>query len=546
MKLIESILHNTRLNPDKEAILLPLSDPPIAWSYRELVDRTLRAASGLAGAGLKPGMRVIITSNRLEETIPSVLGCLYSGITASIQPSPRPLPEGGCRYSGLIRKARELDFHALITAEAIPEAEIPVLETGVLMNTPPTPSPPVRDIPGIPAYIQFSSGTSGGGKGVMLSHKAIDFMLEDFALVSPAGNKTTAASWLPLFHDFGLFAGILWPLYYGSRALLCTPIQWLRNPKRFLRLLEEYAADVWFITPSGLFHTLRNLGDGAHGIRLPGMDSIILGGEPLHTATLKKILPALDTMKCPANVLRNGYGMAENTLYATITPRGTAIKTDPVQRRSMARNHARPGKDGDEILMENVSIGTPHGSNEVRICDDQDNPLPERSLGEIQIRSQTLFSGYYQRPDLSPVLTPDGWYRTGDRGYRANGELYFCGRKDDLIIAGGNNIAPEEIEALTYDIDGIFPERSAAFGIHDPDLGTASIALMVEGRRGLSDNRKQEIIRQLAARIYRETGQAVREVRLVPRGWICRTRNGKIARARTRKKFLDSPDGNLS
>ncbi|HDP95349.1 MAG TPA: hypothetical protein ENN40_08330 [Candidatus Aminicenantes bacterium] len=180
----------------------------------------------------------------------------------------------------------------------------------------------------------------------------------------------------------------------------------------------------------------------------------------------------------------------------------------------------------------------PIGSNNVRVCDDRDHPRKERVIGEIQLRSRTLFSGYYKGPALSAVLTADGWYRAGDCGYTAEGELFFTGRKRDLIIVGGNNIAPEDIEALTYNIDGILAERTAAFGIPDPALGTESIILVVEGRRGLSEKQKTALARQLARLIYRETGLAPGAVHVMPRGWVCRTRNGKISRARTREKFL--------
>ncbi len=532
MRVIDTISENACAYPHKEAVCLPLADPPVSWSYGELLFLTRKVAGGLAEAGLKPGNRIMIVLNRLEEAIPTLLGCMYSGITASILPTPGLLQDGRSRNRELIRKARELDFHALITAETDAGREFPVLNAETLLSSVPTSAPAVEPAAGVPAYIQFSSGTSGSRKGVMLSHAAIHNMFRDFPIEPSSISDQTTASWLPLFHDFGLFAGVLLPLCFGYRALLCSPVQWLRKPGRFLRLLEEYSASLLFITPSGLVHSLRSLDEPDRDIKLTKMTAIFLGGEPLCPASLDFIQKGLRGLHCPDNVLRNGYGMAENTLYATITPPGRPIRIDRGPRRTTQKAGVPPGSSGA------VSIGTPHGSNRVRICDDHDRPLKQRRIGEIQICSCTLFSGYHKRPDLSPVLSADGWYRTGDCGYMAEGECFFTGRKRDLIIVGGQNIAPEDIEALTYDIEGIFPERSAAFGIQDPALGTEKIVLVVEGRRGLSEERKTAISRQLARMIYRETGLAPATVQVMPRGWVCRTRNGKISRARTREKFL--------
>lgn len=532
MNVIDTISRNALSHPDKEAVCLPLADPPVSWSYGELLLLTRKVAGGLAETGLKPGNRIMIVLNRLEEAIPTLLGCMYSGITASILPTPGLLQDGRSRNGELIRKARELDFHALVSGETETGGDFPVLNAGSLLDSAPTSVPAVEPAAGIPAYIQFSSGTSGSRKGVVIGHEAIRNMIHDFSTIHSFVPNQTTASWLPLFHDFGLFAGILLPLYFGYRALLCTPVQWLRKPGRFLRLLEEYSAGFLFITPSGLVHSLRSLGEADRDIKLTKMKAIFLGGEPLCPASLEFIQKGLHGLQCPDCVLCNGYGMAENTLYATITPGGLPIRIDYGPHRT---------GDGAGVPPKNsatVSIGTPHGSNRVRICDDHDRPLKERKIGEIQVQSLTLFSGYHKRPDLSSVLSVDGWYRTGDLGFMAEGEFFFTGRKRDLIIVGGQNIAPEDIEAIAYGIEDIFPERSAAFGILDPVLGTEKIVLVVEGGRGLSEERKTAISRQLARMIYQETGLAPGAVHVMPRGWVCRTRNGKISRARTREKFL--------
>ncbi|HDP95348.1 MAG TPA: hypothetical protein ENN40_08325 [Candidatus Aminicenantes bacterium] len=328
MNLTEFIVRNAQSHPHKEAVCLPLADPPVSWSYRELLHLIRCVSGGLCAAGLTPGNRIMIALNRPEEAMPTLFGCMYSGMTASILPTPGLLQDGRSRNAEMICKARELDFHALVTNEANSSADFPALNAGTLLDSAPTPAPGVEPVADIPAYIQFSSGTSGSRKGVMLGHEAIRNMIHDFSTAHSFIPDQTTASWLPLFHDFGLFAGVLMPLVFGHRVLLCSPVQWLRKPGRFLRLLEEYSAGFLFITPSGLIHTLRSLDETDRNTNLTKIKSIFLGGEPLYPASLACILDGLRALQCPDNVLRNGYGMAENTLYATITPPGSPIRID--------------------------------------------------------------------------------------------------------------------------------------------------------------------------------------------------------------------------
>jgi len=535
VSLIGAILRHAHSHPDRGALVCPLVSPAVHFSYAELTGRVRRAAGGLAQAGLKPGHRAMIVMNRPEQALPIMLACLYLGVTSSILAESNAGSSGNTGEKNRINPARENDFHALISNDSAASGIVPVLDAGELMSSRPISASPFAWDPEQIVYIQFSSGTSGRRKGVMISHRALTRLLEDFPQTHGKRDHCTFASWLPLYHDFGLFAGALRPLYSGCRALLATPFQWLRSPARFVGALRDHQAAVWFITPSGLTHTLRCLPRDTEDLRKTALEGIILGGEPVQGPLLAYLRESLRSLGCAPTILRNGYGMAENTLYACITPMGEGIK-------QIGGSHPQ----GNPRAKIYVSIGKPHGSNEIRICDDLNREREEGEIGEIQIRSRSLFSGYYRRPDLEPTLTPDGWYPTKDLGFRLGDTIFFSGRKTDMIISGGENIAPEDIEALTYGIEGIIPERSAAFGIYERSLGTERIALMVESIRGLAKKQHDDIVRKLARRIHAETGQAAGTIRVVPRGWVCRTRNGKISRSRTREKFLATRIGPIS
>ncbi len=171
------------------------------------------------------------------------------------------------------------------------------------------------------------------------------------------------------------------------------------------------------------------------------------------------------------------------------------------------------------------------------ILDDGKNRLPERHIGEIAIRGNALFSGYYRRPDLTAQVIRDGWYLTGDLGYKADGELYVCGRKKDLIIVGGENIHPEDLESVAKSVPGILPDRSVAFGVFVPDLGTDKIVMVCEIKKPDDEAGKLPIENELRRRVYNDLEVTIGEVHFVKKGWVEKTQNSKIARKANRKKY---------
>ena len=194
-----------------------------------------------------------------------------------------------------------------------------------------------------------------------------------------------------------------------------------------------------------------------------------------------------------------------------------------------------------------VSCGRPVRNCEIRIVDEMRQPLPERHVGEIILRSNSMLTGYYHRDDLNAQVMVDGWYYTGDMGYIAEGELYITGRKKDLIIVGGKNVYPQDIENLLNDIPGIHAGRVVAFGVENTQLGTEDVAVLAEvaSEAFLNDDaRLSEIERAVRSRVAQNSEVTIRHFRLVPPKWLIKTSSGKIARAANREKFL--ADENLS
>jgi acyl-CoA synthetase (AMP-forming)/AMP-acid ligase II len=184
-----------------------------------------------------------------------------------------------------------------------------------------------------------------------------------------------------------------------------------------------------------------------------------------------------------------------------------------------------------------LSAGRPLENVEVRVLDDERNPLPDRAIGEIALRSNCMLTGYYHRPDATAQAFHEGWYLTGDLGYLADGEVYITGRKKDLIIVGGKNVYPQDLEYLANEVPGVYPGRVVAFGVYDEQAGTEEVVLVAE-TDATDEAARQRIADEIRVRVTKGTAVALRVVELVPREWLIKTSSGKIARGANRERYL--------
>jgi len=192
-----------------------------------------------------------------------------------------------------------------------------------------------------------------------------------------------------------------------------------------------------------------------------------------------------------------------------------------------------------------VSCGAPIENTQICILNDLHQFLPDRHLGEVAIRSDCLLVNYYRRPDLTGKAFYQGWYLTGDLGYLANGELYVTGRKKDLIIVGGKNIYPQDLENLASEVSGVHPGRVVAFGVPNEDTGTEDVVLIAEAESPADLQNGEQIMNALRQQVTRGSDIALRYVKLVERGWLLKTSSGKIARGANREKYLTSLKASL-
>lgn len=387
--------------------------------------------------------------------------------------------------------------------------------------------------PGSIALLQHSSGSTGLQKGVALSHRTVVKQIESYgSAIELDPDKDVIVSWLPLYHDMGLIAGFVMPIVTGTHLVLMSPFEWVKQPGLLLDTISQYRGTLCWL-PNFAYNHLARTFRPRESLDLSSWRAAINCSEPVYAESHEMLLDKLAPYGFSPNALAVSFAMAENAFAVTQTKIGAPPRIDTVEITAVQeRGKAIPTSNGKRF----VSCGPAIDTVEIRIMDADHNPLPDRRVGEIALRSEFMLTGYYKRPDLTDkAMTKDGWFLTGDMGYLADGELFITGRKKDLIIVGGKNIYPQDIEAIANRTHGIHPGRAVAFGVLDERLGSEKVVVVTEAAEGADIARTE---RELRAHIVQETEVTLGDLRFVPKGWIVKTSSGKHARNDNREKYL--------
>jgi len=343
----------------------------------------------------------------------------------------------------------------------------------------------------------------------------------------------------------GLITGFLQPLACGARLVMLSPFQWLRDPSLLLRAVHHYSGTITWM-PNFAFNLMANSvrERDLEGVDLSTWRILGNGSEPVRYDSLKMFLDRFSARGLRPEALMAGYGLAELVVAASVTQVGQYPPVDWISSDELQLHRlAVPVEPHSPEARPLVSCGFPLPGTEIRILDGAGQVLPERQVGQIAVRSEAMFEGYYQQPELTDEAFKEGWLLTGDLGYLAGGQVYICGRMKDLIIVGGRNIYPQDVEEIANTTPGVYPGRAAAFGISDDRLGTEALVLVCELREDVTGPARLNLDRTLRRRVVQEMFVTLADLRFVERGWVVKTSNGKIAHAANRQKYLEMING---
>lgn len=522
-----------------------------ALSYTELRERAVRLARRLAGLGLARGDRVAVVAETSPEFVVAFFACQYAGLV----PVPLPLAVGFGTHDAYVARLRGMlqaaDARlAMAGRELLPvvgEAAAGTVVQAVwtveeLMLLPPAKHTPEPLGPDEPCYIQYSSGSTSFPRGVLVTQQALvanALAIARDGLALRPGDRCT--SWLPLYHDMGLVGCCLTPVMTQISVDYMATAAFARRPLLWLELISRNGGTISFAPTFGYELAARRAqaGNGVDRLDLRSWRVAGIGGEMIRQSVLERFARLFAPAGFDRRAFVPSYGLAEATLAVTFAPLGSGSRVDRVRRGPLLEAHrlAQPVREGEAAPTRDfVRCGRPLPGYAVEIRDERGQPLPERTIGRVCIRGPSLMREYFRdREATKEVLDADGWLDSGDLGYIAEGELVITGRRKDLIIVGGRNIWPQDLEWAVERIDGVRPGDVCAFAVSGEDTGE-TVVVIVECR--LREAAARAALRREIQRVLAGVAGVECRVILAPPRSLIYTTSGKLSRAAARERWL--------
>jgi fatty-acyl-CoA synthase len=504
------------------------------WSWSDYWEHAAGAGAGLREEGVRPGDRVLMFVADVQAAVATLFGAWAIGAVPIQVGAPYRLTDPAAFVRELGRTADRLSARALVVSEAFAApvadspAPAPVLSAEALAQEGGSVEPPGVDAAHRPALIQLTSGSTGHPRGVVVSHSRLLGHLAAISEALPlAGEEAREVSWLPLNHDMGLIGGLLFPLFNGFPLYHLSPLAFRADPFVWLQTLSDARATCSPAPPSAYALALRLARRAAEaGLDLRPWACAMIGAEAIPARLLREFAGSFAACGFRPEAFFPVYGLAEATVAVTFPELLAPTRFDRVDRTLLEREARAVPCDAGPDALELVGVGRPIPGTEVRIVAGGADAA-SREIGEIWVRSDTLMDGYYDDPAATAAAMEGPWLKTGDLGYRADGELFVTGREKDLIIKAGHNLLPEAIEDIAGAVDGVRAGCVVAVGVPSPQRATELVCVVAETKLDAGEHA------QLAARVrdaLRLRGIAVDRVLLVPAGELPKTTSGKLRR----------------
>jgi len=545
--LTEALEWHAARTPDRTHVLLYEDGEHAARiSYADLLQAARRVASGLVARGLQPQQAVALMLPTGRDYLAAFFGALLAGgIPVPIYPPARlaQIEDHLRRHARLLdnaqaafivtvpqakRVAAQLAAHVPSLAEIVTPQDIDV-EAMPLLH---------RARPGDIAFLQYTSGSTGDPKGVVLTHANL---LANLRAMGPSFRVTSEdvfVSWLPLYHDMGLIGAWFGSLYFAMPLVLMSPLAFLARPARWLQTISRHRGTIT-AAPNFAYELCAKKLDEADlaGLDLSSLRLALNGAEPVSPATLEAFIERFVPCRLQPEAITPVYGLAESSVGLAFPPLGRGPRIDSIRREALVREgRALPAEEGGANVMRVPACGRALPGHAIRIVDASDDELPDRHVGRLQFRGPSATRGYYRNPEATARLIRDGWLDSGDYAYMVEGEIYLTGRVKDLIIRGGRNLYPYELEEAVGAIPGIRKGCVAVFASTDPANATERLVVMAETRER-NEAAREALRRKINEAALDVIGMPADEIVLAPPHGVLKTSSGKIRRAASRESF---------
>ena len=516
-------------------------------TYASLKARAIQIAAGLQSRGLQPRQPVAIMLPTSPEYFYTYFGILLAGgIPVPIYPPARlsQIEEHVRRHIRILANTQATTLVTVpeaMTVARLLEAHVPglryVVTPASLSHTThkliaPAASP--NDI----AFIQYTSGSTGNPKGVVLTHANLLANIRAMARAVDASSRDVFVSWLPLYHDMGLVGAWLGSLHVGFPLVVMPPLAFLTRPARWLWAIHRFRGTL-SAGPNFSYELCLKRIDEAQiaGLDLSSLRMAFNGAEAVSPDTITRFSERFARYGFRSSAMTPVYGLAEASVGLLFPPRERGPLIDLVSREPFTtRGKAIPAAHDDPNPLRFVACGRPLSGHEVRIVDETGREVGDRLEGRLEFRGPSATSGYYRNPEQTRRLFHGDWLDSGDRAYVAEGELYITGRVKDIIIRGGRHIYPDEIEEAVGALAGVRKGCVAAFGSPDPASGTERLVVLAETHE-TSAGARDELRRRIARETSDRLGEPPDDVVLAPPHTVLKTSSGKIRRSASRELY---------
>ncbi|MCU7960697.1 MAG: AMP-binding protein [gamma proteobacterium symbiont of Bathyaustriella thionipta] len=522
-------------------------------SYRTLLSGSQKMAAGLQAKGLQQGQAVTIMLLTGVDYFYSFFGILLAGgIPVPIYPPVRKsqLEDHLRRQVNILNNCQAMILITLEEAKLVAQllkSHIDSLHSVVTaeeLTQHATEFTPVKVSANDIAFLQYTSGSTGTPKGVILTHANLlnNIRIDGAALeVTP---DDIFVSWLPLYHDMGLIGAWLGSLYFSVLLIIMSPLTFLGRPQRWLWAIDRFKGTLSAAPNFAYELCLSKIkDDDIKDLDLSSWRVALNGAESVSPKTISGFMERFKPYGFREETMFPVYGLAENAVGLSFPDLNQAPMIDRIQRLPLMQSGiAIPLENNKQKSLDFVSSGHALPGHQIRIVNLMGHELPERHQGRLQFFGPSSTSGYYRNPEKTHELFQDEWLESGDLAYMVGKDVYITGRIKDMIIHGGRNIYPEELELATGNIEGIRKGRVAVFGSQDEEKGTERLVVMAE-TKSTEENVVNKLRAEVIATINDVIGEPPDEVVIAPPGTILKTSSGKIRRTASRDLYLHGEIG---